>query len=782
MMPPAKQLDPVLGVDIHIIQPPPPAPPVPIPHPFIGMVLDPLEFAPIIGATVTVHGIPAAIAGVECKCIPPHIPMGGVWVPPPPGNEGELFMGSATVSFDGDAASRLLHPALTCQSVGMPKPPRPNPKKKPKPKASLMLPTSMVLPIPGGPPVLIGGPPTISLMAMGMKLGMAALGKAFKKYKKFAKKSKRMKAISDVIHRKADNILDKMRIPKNARNKVHDGICAVTGHPVDVCAGKVFTDHVDVELPGRLPLKWRRIWKSTSIYDGPMGYGWHHSFDMKLAERFEAVAVILEDGRPLSFPALDFGETEFNRQERVTLFRDDDGYGLSHESGTIYRFTPLEGDPRNQLLTSVIDRATDARIFLSYDEKGYLSEITDSAFRRIQVVCDHLGRIEKVFLPHPKEQGQTFLAVRYVYDKHGDLVTVLDALNNAFHYKYENHLLIQETNRNGLNFFFEYDGNDHNARCTRTWGDGGIYNHKLTYDLKNNITVVEDSLGHKTTYHHDGVLPHKIVDALGHALLIEYDSDYNILKETDELGLVTQHKYNDRGNRLHLIQPDGAVIEAEFNELDLPVKVIDSGGNEWQWQYDDQGKLTARVDPLGRRFVYRYAGNQLIAFVDAAGGITALQYDSESNLTKMILPDGNQHQWRYNRLGDLILAVDPNGNQQRRYFDPMGQVVQIDEPDGNVRTISYDGEGNVVRAKDQHRDIVFGYRGMNRLVSRWEAGTTVRFAYDTEEQLIAIQNEQKQVYQFKLDARGDVQVESGFDVVRVHFPLYSDQSLEKTAG
>ena len=66
MMPPAKQLDPVLGIDIHIIQPPPPAPPVPIPHPFIGLVLDPLEFAPIIGATVTVHGMPAAIAGVEC--------------------------------------------------------------------------------------------------------------------------------------------------------------------------------------------------------------------------------------------------------------------------------------------------------------------------------------------------------------------------------------------------------------------------------------------------------------------------------------------------------------------------------------------------------------------------------------------------------------------------------------------------------------------------------------------------------------------------------------------
>jgi hypothetical protein len=30
-------------------------------------------------------------------------------------------------------------------------------------------------------------------------------------------------------------------------------------------------------------------------------------------------------------------------------------------------------------------------------------------------------------------------------------------------------------NRNGLSFYFEYDGNDDQARCVRTWGDDGIY-------------------------------------------------------------------------------------------------------------------------------------------------------------------------------------------------------------------------------------------------------------------------------------------------------------------
>ena len=44
----------------------------------------------------------------------------------------------------------------------------------------MVLPTSMVMGIPAGMPVLVGGPPTIDMMAMAMKVGFAALGKALK--------------------------------------------------------------------------------------------------------------------------------------------------------------------------------------------------------------------------------------------------------------------------------------------------------------------------------------------------------------------------------------------------------------------------------------------------------------------------------------------------------------------------------------------------------------------------------------------------------------------------
>ncbi|HMU66699.1 MAG TPA: PAAR domain-containing protein, partial [Cellvibrionaceae bacterium] len=116
MMPIIKHFDPVMGIDIHIVAIPPVGP-VPIPHPHIALVLDPMDYIPIIGATVLVGGIPRGTAGTSGKVIP-HIPMGGPFVKPPM-NEDEIFMGSATVLADGSPLSFTALPVLGCQDVGM---------------------------------------------------------------------------------------------------------------------------------------------------------------------------------------------------------------------------------------------------------------------------------------------------------------------------------------------------------------------------------------------------------------------------------------------------------------------------------------------------------------------------------------------------------------------------------------------------------------------------------------------------------------------------------------
>ena len=138
-----KQFDTIMGVDIHIIQPPGPVPPVPIPHPFIGIVFDPMEFIPFIGASILVNGIPRAQAGTTVKGLPPHFPIGGMFVKPPT-NDGEIYMGSLTVMAEFEPLAFMGAPVMTCQDVGKSSVKRPNRKSKSKPKG-LVLPTSVLI-------------------------------------------------------------------------------------------------------------------------------------------------------------------------------------------------------------------------------------------------------------------------------------------------------------------------------------------------------------------------------------------------------------------------------------------------------------------------------------------------------------------------------------------------------------------------------------------------------------------------------------------------------------
>lgn len=161
--------------------------------------------------------------------------------------------------------------------------------------------------------------------------------------------------------------------------------------------------------------------------------------------------------------------------------------------------------------------------------------------------------------------------------------------------------MVKETNKNGLSFYFEYDALDHTARCIHTWGDNGIYNHKLVYDAENGLTVVEDSLGHKTKYFHDGVLPYRVEDPLGGVIQTEYNDYAQAVKEIDELGRETSMEYDDRGNTIKITEADGSVTELEFNDQDKLCKAIDPMGGEWQWEFSKCGLLTSKRDSLKRQ-------------------------------------------------------------------------------------------------------------------------------------------------------------------------------------
>lgn len=753
----AKHFDPVMGVDIHIIQPPGPVPPVPVPHPFIGQVMDVFDYVPVLGATVYINGVPRACAGTEVKNVP-HIPIGGAFVPPPPGNEGEIFMGSATVLAEDEPLSRLGLQVLSCQSIGMIAPVR----KKAK-TTSMVLPNSVVLAIPAGMPVMVGGPPTISMMAMGINAGMSAMSKLGK----LRKSSKAMKKMSDQMHASASKAMKKMGVPPNVQNKVHRNICSVTGHPVDITTGKVFTEFVDFELPGPIPLKWERVYYSCSVLNGNLGAGWHHSYDMSMAFDDDKCGMALRtsDGRGVPLPVLNYGEAYFDEKEKLHFFHDERGYGYRDKNNLIYRFSRVTHGATQVLPLTSIENKAGFSIQFRHNNYGYLSSIIDSAGRELKVVSGSNGRIQAIHAPHPDDKNDTFPIVRYEYDAKGDLIGVYDALNHKSTFEYDNHLLIKETDRNGLSFYFEYQNYGKQIRCTRTWGDGGIYNHKLEYNLKGKYTIVTNSLGNFVAHFwNDAGVVYKEVDSNNNVTLREYGSGNEILSETDPLGRRTEYFYDDRQNIISVAEPHGAVTNYKYTETDLLAAVTDPNGGEWSWVYDEEGRVLSRKNPegLGASYAYNEAG--LLDTVQlTGGGKSTLEYDEDYNLIRLIGPKQEESTWKYDHLGRCTKATGPNQNTQFREFDLNGQIRKIREPDGNKRVLSYDPEGNVVNATDAHHNVQFEYAAMGRLKSRIEAGTKIDFRYNTEQDLIGLQNEKQESYFFERDKTGRITKEVGFD-------------------
>lgn len=792
-MPAAKHFDPVLGIDIHIV-----APAGPMPHPFIGILFDVFDYLPIIGATVFINGLPRATAGSLGRTLPFHFPIGGAFVLPP-GNEGEMFMGSSTASFDGEAASYGLLPVLTCQSIGFPAPPRLFGKKPRKGKTrSLLLPTSIVLPIPLGKPALVGGSPTISLMSLAMGLGsmmaLKGLGKGLKRLAKSKVAEKVAKATSKAMHNAAEGLMGRAGVSaaSRMRNRVHRAICTLTGHPVDVATGKVLTDAVDFSLPGPLPLVWERVWYSTSTYQGPLGHGWHHSLDLALWAEDEAVVVRLADGRHAAFAPPTAEAPSWNAMERMTLHRTGQGYRLVDDASggswhfltgpfrlrlrrveerdaatgeSTFHLVPVAG-PVEVPLARMEDRNGN-RIDLHRDAAGRLTGITDSAGRRLEVENDAEGRIIRITAPHPDDAAQRVALVEYGYDgETGDLAEVRDAHGSPFRYRYAHHLLVAETDRSGLTFRFAWDGTDENARCTRTWGDGGLYARRIEYDVAARETRVTDSRGATTLYEYNELgLVIRQVDASGAERLTEYDENGRRWSETDALGNSVGFGYDEEGRPTNVVDATGAESWTQYDEAGRAHASTDPLGAVWYREFDERGNVIAVIDPAEGETRYELDDHGLpLRVTDALGRETALAWDSAGNLVHVLEPSGGGTRLDHDGWGRLVRRVDAEGGETRMTWDLLGRITEVTDAEGRTSRFRYDASGNLVQATDpleRARRYAYGAMGVLRGVVE-PSGAATRYRYDAEGDLAGVRDAAGRVWAFGRDRLGRVTRERDF--------------------
>src|SRR6185503_17235608 len=82
--------------------------------------------------------------------------------------------------------------------------------------------------------------------------------------------------------------------------------CGYASHPVDVVTGRAFTHPItDLELPGPLPLEFRRMYSSKMAgRDVGLGYGWAHTFGWEIEIGRREITVWNEQGIAVHFPKI----------------------------------------------------------------------------------------------------------------------------------------------------------------------------------------------------------------------------------------------------------------------------------------------------------------------------------------------------------------------------------------------------------------------------------------------------------------------------------------------
>ncbi|WP_198370197.1 RHS repeat-associated core domain-containing protein [Roseomonas rosulenta] len=750
MMPAAKHGDPQLGVDIHLCVVPPSPSPVPLPTPHTSIVFDPMDYVPFIGATVTVCGMKRAVAGTAGIAI--HIPPGFPFAPKLPDKDDEIFMGSATVVADGDPFSFLGVPVLACQVVGMPSPPRP--KRKGGPRA-MLLPTVFNLAIPTN--VFVGGPPTISLMGMAFKFGLALLGKLAKT--RFAKAlGQRFQAWRKAKFGHLNPGFLKCKI--------------LRAEPVNIVTGAVSVEQEDFTLPGLIPVAWNRRYGSDNKRRGAAGTGWETPADARLEFEPETGIVLFHHPEaPLAvFPSAPTGPGDagavLELMDGAMLSDQGDAFAVRTKEDRIYRFpkahATMAADGMREVPLGLVEDLCGNTLFYERDAQRRLVAIREWSGRRIEIDWSPAGFISRVWL-HLPATGFRHVYVEYEQDRAGDLVAVRDALGNPYRFAYEAHHMVRHTDRNGLSFHYEFDRAPGGWRVTRSWGDGGLHAYRFEYLDAAMERRITDSLGHVSVVTLDERgLPLSEVDPLGGKTVFEYDEAGRTTAVVDQDDHRTEYAFDERGSLLALLRPDGSAFGFEHGPHG-PQEVVDPNGGVWKLAYDARGRLVRRETPGGLVTLSEYdQRGRLVAVTEPDGVRRRMLHDDHGKVVALFEPDGSATRFEYDALGALLAVVDRAGRRTEYLRDPKGRLVAGRLADGGVVRLAYDAQDRLThRSEPDGGTSHFEYGGTGTLRRRIRRdGTVLTYTHDPEERLLSVRAGLDGAHVFTRDSLGRIVAET----------------------
>jgi RHS repeat-associated protein len=564
------------------------------------------------------------------------------------------------------------------------------------------------------------------------------------------------------------------------------------GHPVDVITGRAYTlPAVDLELPGPLPLVFARVYSTSAAdRDAGLGFGWACSWSWEIEVRRRALVVWSDEGIANDFPVLEAG-TEHLGPWAWVLRRERERFVLETGDGLRRVFAAADESARRWKLIEIRDR-NENRIELTYDERGVLAEVIDSAGRTVRVQATRAGRIASLHVYNARARGQWIALTRFAYDERGNLVGAFDAEGHATRYEYDDeHRLTCETDRTGLAFRFAYD---RAGRCVETWGEyPGKRDPSLAEDVPARLADGQTrarGVHHVRLDYHDGRYTevadstqirryfgnrHGLVDKRSAGFGVEearYDERGLVIGHMDGAGALTTYERDARGHVVRVVDPLGRVTTYERDERGLAVKIVDPAGGVHELHRDECGNVIHEADPTGAVWSHAYdARGLVISTTSPAGGVTRFAYDAEGNLVERTEPTGARRRWAYDLLGRCTLEVDPERHETRFVWTERGDVAAVFDAAGGIVRYTYDGERRCSEIQGPGRRTTgLTWAGFMCVVAQTNPlGDPVRFRYDREGRLAQVVNENGDVHKILRHAAGLVVAEETFDGRRLAY-------------
>ena len=537
--------------------------------------------------------------------------------------------------------------------------------------------------------------------------------------------------VETVVEDDSENSIDSESILGYGKNQV------LTSEPVNPALGNYVYFAELFGFPGKgLPVRFVAAYNSRdNSYDGPLGVGWTHNFNVRLSlDNSSGTAVVTikwGDGHKEYFQRGDSSYVPVRCYTDVVLSDlSTGGYQAAFPDGTRYTF----GQDGN---LSEIKDLNGNTVTLSYTDATYPDYVTG--------VVDTAGRVIELSYTGGVITGITgpLTSVGFTYGSSGDLTGITDGRGNTRTFKYDaGHRLLQ---------------------CLDPAGHTLVTN---TYDDSGRVVSQENGLGEKTTYGYTTTTTGTttvITPPSGNAVTHAFDRNYNLVSTVDGEGANAQFAYNGLGKCIEATDKKGNTIVKSYDGNGNPITLTDRLGRSSVAEYNDLNRAVSIEDPLGKVSTATYdAKGNMITLADPLGSTTAFTVNSAGLPTSMTSPSGLEVSTTYNTLGLPTKVADSLGYATTFDYDQAGRMTGIS---GTVSgqtlktTITYDANGNPAGVEDPMGFLAkFTYDVRNNLTQRQVVplNAVFRYEYDLLNRVTKMVDPLKGETTYEYDSDGNV--------------------------